>query len=233
MPTFACNVFILELTRTIITTADGSPTIAIKEWDEQYHSVHGAVQESKHVYIHAGLDALPVEKTTIRILEFGFGTGLNALLALQWADKYQKNVTYHGIEAFPVSFSLIKALRYPEILQISRLFFEQMHAAEMNLSHSITPYFSFKKMHETFEQFTPSDNTYDIIFYDAFGPRVQPRLWQPEILEKAYHALCNNGIFVTYCAKGQVKRDLKTLGFSVETLAGPPGKREMIRAVKI
>ncbi len=222
----------MKLTRTIITTADGSPTIAIKEWGEQYHSTHGAMQESVHVYIRAGLDNFLSQTTPVAILEFGFGTGLNALLALQWASTHRKNITYHGIEAFPVGLSFVQQLNYPETLGISRLLFEQMHVAAEYQNHQLTPYFSFKKFPETFEQFTPSDNTYDIVFYDVFGPRVQPGLWLSEILEKAYRALRPNGILVTYCAKGQVKRDLKTLGFSVETLPGPPGKREMIRAVK-
>jgi tRNA U34 5-methylaminomethyl-2-thiouridine-forming methyltransferase MnmC len=223
----------LKLTKNIITTADGSKTIAIKEWNEQYHSTHGAIQESEHVYIKAGLEQFPTHTQPVKILEFGFGTGLNALLTLKYAHQHNINIHYHTLEAFPVPENLLNELDYPEKLQVEISLFKQMHVCPFNNLTPITSLFDLYKENTTFENFIPKQNNYHLVYFDVFGYRVQPELWQPEILEKAYQALLKNGIFVTYSAKGQLKRDLKAIGFKVETLPGPPGKREMIRAIKI
>ncbi len=223
----------MKLTKTIITTSDGSKTIAIKEWNEHYHSTHGAIQESKHVYIDAGLNAIGNNISPVRILEFGFGTGLNALLTFQHAEQNNLPVEYHSIEAFPVDKNLIEQLDYPEKLDLPRTVFNKMHQTPFYENIKLTGNFSLYKIKQKFEDFHPKETYYNLVYFDVFGARVQPELWQPAILQKAYQALTKNGIFVTYAAKGQLKRDLKVLGFTIETLSGPPGKREMIRAVKI
>jgi tRNA U34 5-methylaminomethyl-2-thiouridine-forming methyltransferase MnmC len=203
----------------IITTSDGSHSLLNTELDETYHSRHGAVQESMHVFIRNGLECWRGEE--VNILEVGFGTGLNALLtALS-----KKKVNYTSIEAYPLEESVFSQLNYEpkELLQ-------QIHLASWDHESRIDN-LVLTKLH-TDLQSVSLDPVYNIIFFDAFAPSKQPSMWEFPMIEKVCNALVPGGLFVTYCAKGQLKRDLKTLGMEVETLAGPPGKKEMVRAMK-
>lgn len=222
--------------RKIITTSDGSKTIQIEDWNEQYHSVHGAIQEAKHVFLKHGLlffnDELVSESQSISILEIGFGTGLNAFLTLIEAEKLKQRINYVGVEAYPVSLDEIDQLNYVELISESHAeTFKTMHKALWEETNEITPHFKLEKQQKFFKDIT-ARNAFDIIYFDAFGARVQPDLWTETIFEKMYCALKENGILVTYSAKGSVRRAMQAVGFTVERLPGPPGKREMLRAQK-
>ncbi len=220
--------------RSIITTADGSKTIQIEDWNEQYHSIHGALQEAKHVYIENGLHEFlqrqPNQKH-INILEIGFGTGLNAMLSATDELALQKSILYHGIEAYPVLSDELQALNYSSLLALKSEIFDQLHSALWNKESQITKHFILKKRQE-FIADIKDINTFDIVYFDAFGPRVQPDLWTPSIFKMMYTAMRFGAVLVTYSAKGSVRRAMQEVGFEVERLAGPPGKREMLRASK-
>lgn len=219
--------------REIITTNDGSKTIHLPDWNESYHSKHGAVQEAQHVFIKSGLCEIP--KAEIRILEVGFGTGLNAMLTLNKAKETQQLIKYTGLEAYPVSLEELKDLQYdtlPEIEKNVDLFW-QLHSSKWNEAIEVTPTFTLTKIQTFLNEFNPDEKSFDLVYFDAFGPRVQPEMWTLEIFQKLYSSIKNEGIFVTYCAKGQVRRDLIEAGFKVEKIPGPPGKREMLRGRKI
>jgi len=213
----------------LITTADGSHTFYIEELDEHYHSVHGAVQESIHVFIKNGLYYFPDQ--SLKILEVGFGTGLNTLQTV--LNKKNKSIDYTSLDAFPLTADLIAKLNYTELANHHKanFLFESIHAAQWNLATPIDTNFNLLKRSEKVQD--ADLDKYDLIYFDAFGPRVQPEMWTVEIFSKLYKSLNPLGVLVTYCAKGKVKRDLKSCGFVVESLPGPPGKREMIRAVRI
>ncbi len=216
--------------REIIITADGSTTIHLADWNENYHSKHGAIQEANHVFIKMGL-SLFFNQNEISILEIGFGTGLNALLTLLNAEKDNLKVYYEAIEAHPVDFSEIKNINFPEQLHIDRILFDQLHQVEWELTHQITTNFSFKKRNLFFNQIDDK-NRFDLIYFDAFGPRVQPELWTEPIFKLMFNALKSKGVLVTYSANSNARRAMQAAGFLVEKLAGPPGKREMLRATK-
>lgn len=217
--------------RKIITTDDGSRTIQIEDWDEQYHSKHGAIQEAYHVFIKHGLRLFADEK--IAILEIGFGTGLNALITLIEAEKLNLTIDYLGVEAYPVILAELKQLNYIE--ELNALDFEEqfdlMHSSTWEKTNTITPYFKLLKQKKDFLHIT-SKNQFDLIYFDAFGARVQPELWTTKIFRIMFTALKSKGVLVTYAAKGSVRRAMQEVGFSVERLPGPPGKREMLRASK-
>ena len=229
--------------REIVITADGSSTIYLPEWDEQYHSKHGAVQEAYHVFIDYGLQYFLNQECRfersrkvckpISILEIGFGTGLNAFITLLEAEKLKANISYFGVEAYPVSMDEVKQLNYPKELQVENKvsLFEKLHNISWEEPHIITPHFSLTKQNRFFSEIKEKD-CFNIIFFDAFGARVQPELWTEKIFQKMYDALKTNGILVTYSAKGSVRRAMEAVGFKVERLPGPPGKREMLRACK-
>jgi len=219
------------LKRRIITTGDGSKTIQIEDWDEQYHSKHGAVQEAYHVFIEHGLRLFQNEK--INLLEIGFGTGLNAFITLLEAPKQQLSIDYVGVEAFPVSKEEVGALDYCQQLDADnhKEAFQKMHSSLWEETISITPDFSLLKQKKDFKEID-EENLFNLIYFDAFGARVQPELWTEEIFLKMYQALKENGVLVTYAAKGSVRRAMQAVGFTVERLPGPPGKREMLRAKK-
>ncbi|UBZ05728.1 tRNA (5-methylaminomethyl-2-thiouridine)(34)-methyltransferase MnmD [Salegentibacter mishustinae] len=221
--------------RKIIKTGDGSVTIHLSEWDEQYHSKHGAIQEAQHVFIKMGLEywvGLNKEKQ-ISILEIGFGTGLNAFITFLEAKKFQLNINYTGVEAYPVSEAEIGELNYAEMLSAENQVdsFQKMHQIPWNEKVAISENFQLEKQQKRFEEIKDI-NKYDLVFFDAFGARVQPELWTEEIFAKMYAAMKNDGVLVTYSAKGSVRRAMQTAGFIVERLPGPPGKREMLRALK-
>ncbi|MBO0329246.1 tRNA (5-methylaminomethyl-2-thiouridine)(34)-methyltransferase MnmD [[Muricauda] lutisoli] len=218
--------------RKIITTGDGSKTIQIEDWDEQYHSKHGAVQEAYHVFIKHGLRLFQNEK--INLLEIGFGTGLNALITFHEAIEQQLQIDYVGVEAFPVSIEEVNQLGYCEQLGFEDLevSFQKMHSSPWEKTISITPDFSILKQKRDFKQIN-EENLFNLVYFDAFGARVQPELWTEEIFLQMYRALQVNGVLVTYAAKGSVRRAMQAVGFTVERLPGPPGKREMLRAKKL
>ncbi len=219
------------LEREIIQTLDGSTTIHIKEWNECYHSKHGAIQEAKHVFIKNGLALFPNQK--IAILEIGFGTGLNAFITFLEAQKLGQTIDYVGVEAYPISDLELQSMNYLEELEASdsKAVFEKMHAINWEEKMELSERFSLTKRKQFFESIDDIEK-FDLIYFDAFGYRVQPELWSTAIFEKMYNALKPNSVLVTYAARGVVKRSMIEVGFTVEKLAGPPGKREMFRARK-
>lgn len=218
--------------RKIIQTSDGSTTIQIEDWDECYHSKHGAIQEAKHVFIKNGLALFTAQK--VSILEIGFGTGLNAFITFLEAKKRNQTITYVGVEAYPVSVEELKEMNYVQELDALEYtpVFEKMHQVKWEQSHLMDNDFCFTKRQQFFEAIDDVAK-YDLIYFDAFGYRVQPELWSTAIFQKMFTALKNNGVLVTYAARGVVKRSMIEVGFTVEKLAGPPGKREMLRATKL
>ncbi len=227
---YSLSIF-ADMKREITKTADGSTTIYIPEMDENYHSHHGAIQEARHVFIKHGLESLVQEDITV--FEMGFGTGLNALLTLEFARRQKKQVRYLGLEAYPVESEMIEKLNYLEgIGKEFRNDFEAMHKAAWDQTIAIHE-LELTKIHQKIEEFQPKIDSIDIIYFDAFGPRAQSDMWELPVLEKMATMLKPGGILVTYCAQGQFKRHLKSLGFEIERLPGPPGKREMTRATML
>lgn len=221
--------------REIIITGDGSSTIHIPEWNEQYHSKHGALQEAKHVFINMGLIPFSEKNklSEISILEIGFGTGLNALVTWEEAQKQNIVINYTGVEAYPVALEEVDKLNFSASLKnyLAEDFFKSIHKSEWEKTLAITESFKLTKQKKFFQEIEDS-NLYDLIYFDAFGARVQPELWSVEIFNKMYKALKDKGVLVTYAAKGSVRRAMLEVGFIVERLPGPPGKREMLRATK-
>ncbi len=221
--------------RQIITTGDGSKTIQIQDWNEQYHSIHGAIQEANHVFIKSGFDAVisELKLNNLAVLEIGFGTGLNAIITLLKAEKEQIHVDYLGVEAYPVLDTEINQLNYAELLkgESSEEKFKTIHSIPWEIKTPISDDFELTKQEKKFQEITNS-NQFHLIYFDAFGARVQPELWTEAIFQKMYDALKPNGVLVTYSAKGSVRRAMQAAGFVVERLPGPPGKREMLRAKK-
>ena len=218
--------------REVVITADGSKTIRIIDLDENYHSSHGALQEANHVFIENGLNSL-ANQTEISIFEMGLGTGLNAFLTAIKAGELGLKVNYFGIEAFPVQIDEIIELDYKNLMgeQFSDLYLS-IHESEWNKLVEINANFSLKKIKGELQNEEMPQAFFDIVYYDAFGPRAQDEMWSMELFQKMYDSIKQGGFLVTYCAKGQVKRDLKAVGFTIEPLPGPPGKREMTRAWK-
>ena len=217
--------------REIIKTLDGSTTIHLKEWDECYHSKHGAIQEAKHVFIKNGLSLF--EDKPVSILEIGFGTGLNAFITFLESTEKKQQIDYVGVEAYPIDATEVLAMNYVtelDALEFENIF-EKMHKCEWNKKIEISTDFSLTKRKQFFDEIDDFE-TFDLIYFDAFGYRVQPELWSTEIFRKMYKSLKPNGVLVTYAARGVVKRSMIEVGFTVEKLAGPPGKREMFRAFK-
>ncbi|GAA4306631.1 tRNA (5-methylaminomethyl-2-thiouridine)(34)-methyltransferase MnmD [Aestuariibaculum suncheonense] len=222
--------------REIVITGDGSSTIHLPLWDEQYHSKHGAIQEAYHVFIKHGLrhylEVYP-KSESVSILEIGFGTGLNAFITLMEADKLKPSINYCGVEGYPVVKEEIIQLNYPKQLNVEAQenLFLNLHEVSWEEKHVITQQFSLTKQNRFFTEIKDKE-VYNLIYFDAFGARVQPELWTEDIFKKMYDALQYNGVLVTYAAKGSVRRAMQAVGFSVEKLPGPPGKREMLRATK-
>lgn len=220
--------------RTVITTSDGSKTIQIEDWDEQYHSIHGAIQESQHVYIKTGLHHFLklYNPKDLRILEIGFGTGLNAFLTALESGQQGVEIHYEGVEAYPVKANELSQLNYAaRIAADQQHLFDSLHELSWEELHPITSNFLLKKRQQFFSELS-DENSFDLIYFDAFGARVQPELWTESIFKSMFSALKNKGVLVTYSAKGSVRRAMQTAGFLVERLEGPPGKREMLRATK-
>lgn len=209
-------------------TADGSNTLFIPEMNEHYHSINGAVQESQHVFITAGLKHL--NKDRLRIFEVGFGTGLNAFLTLQATClDTSLHISYYAVERFPLDMDLVQQLNYGG--SHSDLFIK-LHQVEWNSLQTITDHFSLYKMLDDSNSCELPDQL-DLVYFDAFAPDKQPEMWNPEIFSKLYAKMNVGGILTTYCAKGAVRRMMQEAGYSVERIPGPPGKREMLRARKL
>lgn len=217
--------------REIITTSDGSKTIQIVDWNEQYHSKHGAIQEAYHVFIKSGLSLF--NNQSISILEIGFGTGLNALITLIEAEKFHLNIIYTGVEAYPISPEELQQLNYISELKAEAFQndFQLMHKAPWEEDVALSDTFVLHKKQKDFKVLD-DENLFNLIYFDAFGARVQPELWTATIFSIMFNALKKGGVLVTYAAKGSVRRAMQEVGFSVERLPGPPGKREMLRATK-
>ena len=215
--------------REIIRTDDGSTTIRLADWDECYHSKHGAIQEAYHVFIKNGLSLF--EGKPVSILEIGFGTGLNAFITFIESPQYGK-IEYVGVEAYPVSAEEAALMNYPVQLQsANEKVFNLMHECDWETPVPINEKFQLTKRKIFFDEIEYRDK-FDLIYFDAFGFHVQPELWSAEIFNLMYAALKPSGVLVTYAARGVIKRNLQEAGFRVEKLAGPPGKREMMRAFK-
>lgn len=230
------------LSREIIQTEDGSVTIYLPEWNESYHSKHGAVQEAYHVFIENGLDLI-LNQSEVSILEFGFGTGLNSFISMIESIQRNLKIQYIGLEKFPVTIEEFSKLNYPQSILnfnpkvqidagILNDFYLKMMNAEWNEYQAIHDNFMLKKVQTDFFDFEFPNETLDLIYFDAFGARVQPELWTVELFERIYQSMKFGGIFTTYSAKGSVRRALQEVGLKVEKRPGPPGKREMLIAVK-
>lgn len=214
----------------VLVTKDGSNTILNTDLQETYHSVHGAIRESVHIFINHGLRTVALQKPNPRlsILEIGFGTGLNALLSLLEANRRSLDVTYESWEKFPLPETLWRQLNYGEMLGDQSAYI-QINQAPWNVRTKLGSHFELCKRQGDVVS-DPVEGAFDLIYYDAFAPSRQPEMWTYELLRKVSQTLNPGGILVTYCAKGQVKRDLAAMGLTVETLEGPPGKKEMTRA---
>ena len=217
--------------REIIITDDGSTTIRIPEWDENYHSTHGAIQEAKHVFIKNGLNLFQ-KQDSISILEIGFGTGLNAFITFLETLTKDK-VNYVGIEAYPISEEEIAQMNYVSELEAEKyqVIFDKMHACDWENQETITENFLLTKRKQFFQDIEDK-NQFDLIYFDAFGFPLQPELWSETIFKKMFDALLPKGTLVTYACRSSIKNAMLSVGFSIEKLPGAPGKREMLRATK-
>lgn len=218
----------------ILATRDGSQTLLNKELNATYHSRFGAVQESCYVFIEKGL-RYTSEKlgNNLTILEIGLGTGLNAFLTLIESQKKTLKINYFGIEKFPVPQEIYQELTYAkEYEPAAEALFLKIHSSEWDHAVSVTNDFVLMKQKGDANQIVLPGGVH-LIYFDAFAPSTAPEMWTPEMFEKLRRSLIPGGVLVTFCAKGEVKRTLKQSGFEVETLVGPPGKREMVRAVRV
>ncbi|WP_284652982.1 tRNA (5-methylaminomethyl-2-thiouridine)(34)-methyltransferase MnmD [Flavobacterium terrisoli] len=223
--------------REIIQTQDGSTTIHLPEWNESYHSKHGAIQEAYHVFIKNGFSLFVGhdpqrigEAKSISILEIGFGTGLNAFIT--YLEAKNQTVDYVGVEAYPVALEEALQMNYAkEINPAESAVFELLHQSNWEEKQPISENFTLTKCKQFFQDINDS-GAYDLIYFDAFGFRVQPELWSEAIFEAMYKALKPNGVLVTYACRTSIKNAMLSAGFSVEKLPGAPGKREMLRAIK-
>ncbi len=216
--------------REIILSADGSSTLKLKEFDECFHSINGALAESLHIFISSGLEFYAGQRDKISLFEMGFGTGLNALLTLEFAINNNKKIVYESIEAYPLNSNEFNLLNYDDFVK-TPVSLQKLHEITVDKNEMVTENFSLLKHFCKIENFNTT-NKFDIVYFDVFGYDFQSELWSAEILQQAFDVLNANGIFVTYACKGLINRRLKEIGFKVHKTAGPPGKREMIIAVK-
>lgn len=221
----------------VIETRDGSSSLLIPEMNETYHSTHGAITESEYVFLKMGLNRLLEiypDKQTVKILEVGFGTGLNAWLTALASEDKGTTIEYFSIEKFPLEQNLIDQLNYKNKKGdvLAGELFDQLHLAPWGNEQAISDQFLLTKIKEDIFEFDAAAGHFDLIYFDAFAPSKQPEMWSPDVLKKMFDLLNPGGLFVTYCAQGQFKRDLKSVGFETEELDGPPGKKEMTRGTK-
>ena len=220
--------------RIAVPTADGSTTLYLPQWNEHYHSVHGAVQESNHVFIQAGLLYYleqNISNKPIQILEVGMGTGLNALLTAVIAQDKQSAIDYTALEAYPLSDDELRQLNFSSTVGVNGdALFEKMHSNAWGRKEYVHAYMQLCKEQVKVQNWHPAQ-CYDLIYFDAFAPAVQPELWTEAIFQKLFEASCSGSVLVTYCVKGEVRRAMKAVGWEVCKIPGPPGKREMTRAI--
>lgn len=224
---------VLQQLPKLIITEDGSTTLEQSQHNETYHSIHGAMNESKHIFINSGLRAFHANQEQINILEIGFGTGLNALLSIIYSIAEEIKIHYVSIEPFPVSLLTVGELNYPEMIggNAEELFLS-LHESLWNQPIFVHDMFILNKILSGVQEVELSQNAFDVVYFDAFSPEVQPEMWTTEVFNKIFMAMKSNGVLVTYSAKGQVKRNLKECGFIIESIPGPKGKREITRARK-
>lgn len=217
--------------RNVTITADGSTTLEVEGWREHYHSTHGAIAEAYHVFIKNGL--LLFQEKPVAILEIGLGVGLNTFITFLEHTKYNQTIYYQAVEAYPVNEEQAFAMNYPEVLNAEQYvdIYKKIHTCNWEQTTELSPTFTLCKRCQFFEEITDFQS-FNLIYFDAFGARVQPELWTVQIFQKMYNALKSGGVLVTYSAKGSVRRAMLEVGFEVEKLAGPPNKREMLRATK-
>lgn len=219
--------------RKLIVTADGSHSFYLEEMDEHYHSKHGSIAESNHIFIEAGLKQKSAEKSNFKLLEVGMGTALNVWLSALALKGSGLKVNYTAIEAFPLSLDEAQNLNYPDLLGKGRALFNKIHQSAWESPMQLTEELSLLKKQVSLQSLS-LEQAYDLVYFDAFAPEKQPELWEEAIFRKLYDSMTKGGVLVTYCVKGVIRRRLKAIGFEVEKLAGPPGgKREMLRARKV
>lgn len=214
----------------LIVTKDGSHSLYNSELQETYHSVGGAIEESKYIYINEGLKIVSSKLNSIKILEVGLGTGLNAILTLKEAEDSKLNIYYATLEPYPLTNEITGNLNYPDLLpEYLKENFLKLHSSSWEKNIQLTPHFHFTKKQTRLEEFE-TDEKFDLVYFDAFAPSKQADIWNINNLKKVRSMMNQGGTLVTYCSRGQFKRDLKEVGFTVESLPGPLGKREMTRA---
>jgi len=219
-----------SLSSRLVLTEDGSHTLFAPHFDQHYHSIHGSLQESRRIFIELGIDPLLNKADEIRVFEMGLGTGLNALLTWQWAEQHQRHVHYVSIEAYPISDGEATELNYEALVGQQGL--ADIHQAAWGTLIRLSPYFTLVKHQIFLQQFSAEDTLFDVVYYDAFAPRTQPELWTAEIFKQVADFTKLEGYLVTYCAKSDVQRALRSAGFRVEKHPGPWGKRHVLRGVK-
>lgn len=218
----------------LILTQDGSYTLYSKEHGVTYHSRYGAIQESNHVFIHSGLLPFVKRQNKISILELGFGTGLNVLLTWKNIANTEKiSVDYHSFDVFPLPKAILSACSYNEWLNIPVQISDNILMSDWDTVIKVDSNFNLLKYYKDILSEILPQNYFNIVYFDAFSPESQPELWSKSLFEKIYESMTEQAVLVTYCAKGEVKRTLKKIGFFIESLPGPPGKREMTRATKL
>ena len=221
--------------RKIIKTKDNSKTLLIPEMEETYHSTNGALTEANHIFINQGISLHKDVNETVNIFEMGLGTGLNAILTYRFSKQHNINTNYFSIEKYPVSTEELNILDYASLLNFNKEehdVFNEIHSCNQNIEKELSNNFNFSKTYSDLKDLNLKDNSINTIYFDAFAPRHQPDLWDEKILKKMFNSLKPNGFLITYCAQGKFKRTLKSLGFSVKALPGPPGKREITKAIK-
>lgn len=223
--------------RELVITADGSQSISDDRTGETFHSINGAITESQMVFISNGLEFFKTITASqkIAVLEIGFGTGLNAWLSLLKATDWKLQIAYTALEAFPLDISLVEKLTYTENaeMQCDKLDFKALHLSEWEKPVQLTEFFQLTKIKQDLLDFSGVASSFDVIYFDAFSPNVQPELWTEKIFSRLFHCLKSGGVLVTYSARGDVKNALRSVGFTVKRLPGPPGKRHVIRALKL
>jgi len=218
--------------REIIITEDGSCTLFVPEINEHYHSIHGAIQESNHIFIDYGFNYFK-NKKSLSILDIGLGTGLNAFLTYLNAKNNNVSVNYVAIEKYPITTVELDKLNYSkDHTIIIQNIFKDIHNSNWSSSYYIDIFFKIRKVKTDLLDYLFKEK-FDLIYFDAFSPNIQPKLWALEVFSNLFDTLNIGGVLVTYSAKGQVRRDMQSAGFNVERLPGPPGKREMLRGVKL
>ena len=221
----------------LIETQDGSHSLYVPELNETYHSFHGAIQESQHVFIRMGLHYFQdrFQTNEVNILEVGFGTGLNAILSYKDLKKKKIKTWYDTIEPFPIGENIWKKLNYVEKLDFEgvRKIFNQLHNSPWGTKNELSEGYLFTKYKQKLEDIELLPNHYDMVYFDAFAPNKQPDIWQLDQLKKVVKSMKEEGVFVTYCAQGQFKRNLREAGLEIESLPGSFGKKEMVRGRKL